>query len=54
MSDISLLGLSPNLVLDAIENVDVEVYSGSHALNSYENWGYQFLAENGKCYVAKF
>ena len=54
MSDFSFSGLNPDLILDAIESVDIEASSGLLALNSYENRVYQFLAEDGKRYVAKF
>jgi Ser/Thr protein kinase RdoA (MazF antagonist) len=54
MSDFSFAGLNPDLILDAIESVDIRASSGLLALNSYENRVYQFLAEDNKRYVAKF
>lgn len=54
MSDFSFSGLNPDLILDAIESVDVHASSGLLALNSYEIRVYQFSAEDGKRYVAKF
>jgi Ser/Thr protein kinase RdoA (MazF antagonist) len=54
MSDFSFAGLSPELILDAIETVDVRASSGLLALNSYENRVYQFVGEDSKRYVAKF
>jgi Ser/Thr protein kinase RdoA (MazF antagonist) len=54
MSDFSFAGLNPDLILDAIESVDIQASSGLLALNSYENRVYQFLAEDNKRYVAKF
>jgi Ser/Thr protein kinase RdoA (MazF antagonist) len=54
MSNFSFAGLNPDLILDAIETVDIQVSSGLLALNSYENRVYQFLAEDNKRYVVKF
>ena len=54
MFDLSFAGLSPDIILDAIETVDVQASSGLLALNSYENRVYQFVAEDDKRYVAKF
>jgi Ser/Thr protein kinase RdoA (MazF antagonist) len=54
MSDLSFAELSPDLILDAIETVGVQVSSGLLALNSYENRVYQFVAEDNKRYVVKF
>jgi Ser/Thr protein kinase RdoA (MazF antagonist) len=54
MSDFSFAELSPELILDAIETVDVQASSGLLALNSYENRVYQFVADDHKRYVAKF
>lgn len=47
-------GLSPELILDAIESVGIWPQSGLLALNSYENRVYQFLADDGLRYVTKF
>lgn len=54
MTDFSFSGLGPDLILDAIESKGISVDSGLLALNSYENRVYQFIAEDGKRYVAKF
>lgn len=54
MSDFSFEGLTPALILDAIESLDVLVSSGLLALNSYENRVYQFTTENHGRLVAKF
>jgi len=54
MSDFSFAGLNPDIILDAIETVGIQVSSGLMALNSYENRVYQFVAEDNKRYVAKF
>ncbi|WP_026376316.1 serine/threonine protein kinase [Aestuariibacter salexigens] len=54
MTDFTFSGLSPDLILDAIESLDVRVNSGLLALNSYENRVYQFIAEDNKRYVVKF
>jgi Ser/Thr protein kinase RdoA (MazF antagonist) len=54
MSTFDFSGLTPNLILDAIESQDIRVESGLLALNSYENRVYQFIAEDKKRYVAKF
>jgi Ser/Thr protein kinase RdoA (MazF antagonist) len=54
MSDFSFAGLNPDLILDAIETVDIQASSGLLALNSYENRVYQFVAEDNKRYVVKF
>lgn len=54
MSDFSFSGLNPDLILDAIETVDIQAASGLLALNSYENRVYQFVADDNKRYVAKF
>lgn len=53
MSDFSFSGLTPDLILDALEAVDVWPDTGLLALNSYENRVYQFAAE-GRRYVVKF
>ncbi|RKF22208.1 serine/threonine protein kinase [Alginatibacterium sediminis] len=47
-------GLNPSLLLDAIESKGIYASSGLLALNSYENRVYQFIAEDGLRYVAKF
>lgn len=54
MNTFDFSGLTPDLILDAIESQDVVVESGLLALNSYENRVYQFIAEDKKRYVAKF
>ena len=54
MSTFDFSGLTPDLILDAIESQDILVESGLLALNSYENRVYQFVAEDKKRYVAKF
>ncbi|RUO27050.1 serine/threonine protein kinase [Aliidiomarina minuta] len=52
--DFSFQGLTPDLIMDALESVDVWPESGLLALNSYENRVYQFIAANNKRYVVKF
>ena len=54
MSDFSFASLRPDLILDAIESLDIRVESGLLALNSYENRVYQFVAEDRQRFVAKF
>jgi Ser/Thr protein kinase RdoA (MazF antagonist) len=54
MSTFDFSELNPDLILDAIESLDIRVESGLLALNSYENRVYQFLAEDKKRYVVKF
>lgn len=54
MSTFDFSGLTPDLILDAIESQDIRVESGLLALNSYENRVYQFVAEDNRRYVAKF
>ena len=54
MSTFDFSGLTPDLILNAIESQDMLVESGLLALNSYENRVYQFIAEDKKRYVAKF
>lgn len=54
MSTFDFSGLTPDLILDAIESQGILVESGLLALNSYENRVYQFTAEDKKRYVAKF
>ncbi|WP_145495677.1 serine/threonine protein kinase [Yersinia massiliensis] len=46
--------LSPDLIMDALEGVGLQVDSGLTALNSYENRVYQFMDEDRKRYVVKF
>lgn len=46
--------LSPDLIMDALEEVGLRVDSGLTALNSYENRVYQFMGEDRKRYVVKF
>ena len=47
-------GLSPDLILDAIETTSIRVESGLLALNSYENRVYQFIGDENRRYVVKF
>src|SRR5690554_3616546 len=54
VADFSFQGLTPEVILDAIEGVGLYPASGLLALNSYENRVYQFLDEDGKRYVVKF
>jgi len=54
VSDFTFEGLTPDLILDAIESLDVYVTSGLLALNSYENRVYQFTTEEHGRLVAKF
>jgi Ser/Thr protein kinase RdoA (MazF antagonist) len=54
MSTFDFSGLTPDLILDAIESQGIRVDSGLLALNSYENRVYQFIDEDKKRYVAKF
>ncbi|NCP66255.1 MAG: serine/threonine protein kinase [Paraglaciecola sp.] len=54
MSTFDFSGLSPDLILDAIETVGFRVDSGLLALNSYENRVYQFIEEDKRRYVVKF
>lgn len=54
MSTFDFSGLTPDLILDAIESLGIRVESGLLALNSYENRVYQFIAEDTKRYVVKF
>ncbi|AQS38379.1 putative homoserine kinase type II (protein kinase fold) [Shewanella psychrophila] len=46
--------LTPDLILDAIESLDIFPETGLLALNSYENRVYQFRCDNGVRYVVKF
>jgi Ser/Thr protein kinase RdoA (MazF antagonist) len=54
VSTFDFSGLTPDLILDAIESQGIRVESGLLALNSYENRVYQFIAEDKRRYVAKF
>lgn len=54
MNTFDFSGLTPDLILDAIESQGILVESGLLALNSYENRVYQFVAEDKTRYVAKF
>jgi Ser/Thr protein kinase RdoA (MazF antagonist) len=54
VSTFDFSGLTPDLILDAIESQGILVESGLLALNSYENRVYQFIAEDKKRYVTKF
>ncbi|WP_199609928.1 serine/threonine protein kinase [Flocculibacter collagenilyticus] len=54
MSQFCFTGLSPDLILDAIESIGIYPDSGLLALNSYENRVYQFHDEALKRYVVKF
>lgn len=47
-------GLTPELILDAIENIGIYPESGLLPLNSYENRVYQFRCDRGQRYVVKF
>jgi Ser/Thr protein kinase RdoA (MazF antagonist) len=54
MAAFDFSGLSPDLILDAIETTGIRVESGLLALNSYENRVYQFIGDENKRYVVKF
>lgn len=54
MSVFDFTSLSPDLILDGIESIGLQVDSGLLALNSYENRVYQFHDENRIKYVTKF
>ncbi|TDF36565.1 serine/threonine protein kinase [Alteromonadaceae bacterium M269] len=54
MATFDFSGLSPDLILDAIETTTIRVESGLLALNSYENRVYQFIGDENKRYVVKF
>jgi Ser/Thr protein kinase RdoA (MazF antagonist) len=54
VSDFTFEGLTPALILDAIESVGIHVSSGLLALNSYENRVYQFVTDDHGRMVAKF
>ena len=47
-------GLSPDLILDALESAGFDPTGGLLALNSYENRVYQIELESGEFVVAKF
>ena len=53
-NDFCFSNLTPDLLLDALDSIDVRAESGLLALNSYENRVYQFKAEDGARYVTKF
>lgn len=53
-SDFAFQGLTPDLVVNALESVGLYPASGLLALNSYENRVYQFADDDRKRYVAKF
>ena len=46
--------LTPDIILDALDSVEIRAESGLLALNSYENRVYQFLDENKTRWVVKF
>lgn len=52
--DFSFAGLTPDVILDALESAGIFASSGLLALNSYENRVYQFIADDEKRYVVKF
>jgi Ser/Thr protein kinase RdoA (MazF antagonist) len=54
MSVFDFTSLSPDLILDGIESVGLQVDSGLLALNSYENRVYQFHDDDKTKYVTKF
>ncbi|WP_206483059.1 serine/threonine protein kinase [Thalassotalea sp. G2M2-11] len=54
MSVFDFTSLSPDLIIDGIESVGLQVDSGLLALNSYENRVYQFHDEQRIKYVTKF
>lgn len=54
MSAFDFSSLSPDLILDGIESVGIQVDSGLLALNSYENRVYQFHDVDLNKYVTKF
>lgn len=54
MSDFTFTGLTPDVLLDAIESCGIYPQSGLLALNSYENRVYQFQADDGQRMVVKF
>lgn len=54
MSHFDFSDLTPDTILDAIEELDIGVSSGLLALNSFENRVYQFLDDDRKRWVVKF
>ena len=54
MSVFNFSELTPDIILDGIEALGIEVDSGLLALNSYENRVYQFHDINKVKYVTKF
>lgn len=54
MAQFNFSGLTPDLILNAVETTGVYPVSGLLPLNSYENRVYQFLAEDNRRYVVKF
>lgn len=54
MSDTPYNGLSPDLILDALESAGFEPSGGLLALNSFENRVYQIELNDGSFVVAKF
>jgi len=54
MAAFDFTSLSPDLILDGLESVGINVDSGLLALNSYENRVYQFHDEHLTKYVTKF
>ncbi|WKE65618.1 serine/threonine protein kinase [Gallaecimonas kandeliae] len=46
--------LTPDLILDALEELDIRVSSGLLPLNSFENRVYQFLDDDRRRWVVKF
>ena len=54
MTDFTFTGLTPDIVLDALEACGIYPQSGLLALNSYENRVYQFQADDGRRLVVKF
>jgi Ser/Thr protein kinase RdoA (MazF antagonist) len=56
VSDIAppFAGLTPDVVLDALDSVGLAGDGRMLALNSYENRVYQVAMEDGPHYVAKF
>lgn len=54
MAQFDYTGLTPDMILDAIESIGVYPQSGLLPLNSYENRVYQFVCDQGKRYVVKF
>ena len=51
--DFSFSHLNPDVILDALASIDIQVATGLLALNSYENRVYQF-ADDYHRYVVKF